>query len=146
MQVLKLYWPPDPDWRSHAFRFHLAQSVSIIAMWAAAWVFGLWIVGRLPFMPQVAWASDVAAITRKVDAVHQENGHISATLRNIQLLQLHNNISQQLKDLCLAKRSKNQVDLDSANGQLTQLLDEYYDMAGRPFALPSCATVLVDAN
>lgn len=144
--IAKLYWPPDPDMRSHAFRYHLAQSVGILGIWMSAWIVGLWLIGKLPFIPQVAWASDVKIVVAKVDTVRDENRHVMASLKAIQVLQLRTGMSQLFKDACLAKRSGNQADLDSANAQLVQLTDQYYDMAGRPFELPSCDTVLVEAH
>jgi hypothetical protein len=145
--VVRLYIPPAPGDDVHMFRYHLVQSVGIVGMWAVFWLAVIWLVGRLPpFVPQIAWASDVATVSHKVDAIGAQDRAISAQLNDIRILSLRTNISQQFKDSCLARRSGNQGDLDRANDALANYVDQYYQLSGRPFALPRCETVLVESK
>lgn len=145
--ILGLYWPPDPGDPKAMFRFQLAQSVGVVTIWFVAWVVALWLFGRIPFLPQVAYAQDVQASTAQVGAqvahIAQENKRITQQLNTIQLLSLRSSLESQLKYLCQAQRAHNQVDLDNANHQLSDLTDAYYRLAGRPFTPPSCDTILV---
>jgi hypothetical protein len=129
------------------FRFQLAQSFGVVSIWFVAWLLGLWLFGRIPFLPQVAYANDVQSssqqLTQQVARIARENSRITAQLNTIQLLQIRSGIETQLKYLCQAKRSHNQADLDNANQQLNTLNDTYYSIAGRSFALPSCDTILI---
>lgn len=128
------------------FRYHLAQSVGLVSAWAVIWLVAAWLIGEFPFLPQVAWAAQIDAQSSKIDTVSRENARILNKLTDIELLGIRNSIEQQLKTSCLALRSHNQDDLDSANQQLSQLTDQYYQMSGRTATLPSCATILVESK
>jgi len=127
-------------------RFHLAISVGVVSIWVVAWFVLFWLVGKAPFMPQVAWADQIAQVTQRIDTISRDNSRIWAKLTDIQTLQLRASIEQQLKNSCLAKRAHNQSDLDNANQQLNQMADIYVQLAGRPFTMPSCNTILVDGK
>lgn len=141
-----LYIPPTPGNDEQMFRYHMAQSVGVVGIWFVAWLVGFWLIGRVPFIPQVAWAEQVQQVSMKVDKITHDNTRIWDKLTDIQILQIRAGIEQQLKTACLAKRSHNQADLDNANSQISQLTDSYYQMSGRPFSLPSCTTILVDGK
>lgn len=144
----KFYIPPTDDSdREHVMRFRIAQSVGILGIWLVAWTAFTWVIGKLPFVPQVAWASDVAAVSRKVDAVTAQNTLVSGQLVQIHVLQLRTAIVQQYKNSCLAHQAKNQTDLDQSNEVLTSLLAQYHDITQHDFQLPQdCDSVLVSGN
>lgn len=141
-----LYWPPDPGDPKAVFRFQLAQSFGVVTIWFVAWVVALWLFGKLPFLPQVAYAGEVQSsaqqLTAQMGAITQENQRITRQLNFIQLLQIRTTINTEFKNLCLAKRTHNQNDLDNANEQLSTLGDQYYSLTGHAFTYQSCDTVL----
>lgn len=148
--VLSLYIPPDPANREHVMRYQIAQSVGVVGIWFVAWFMGVWLMGRVPFVPQVAWAesvqTQVGTVSQQVASIARDSKRIEKTLANIQLLQLRSSMETQLKNSCLARRSHNQQDLDNANAQLDQMMDIYNVLAGKPFNTPSCATIMVDTK
>jgi hypothetical protein len=140
--VLSFYVPPDPADINAVKRFQWGQSINLVALWFTLWVSGLWLVGKFPFLPQVAWAAQVGEVTEKISGLASENSKISGKLNDIQLLQLRANLENELKYLCQAQRARNQTDLDNANRQMDDMTDAYFRLAGRPFPSPSCDTVL----
>lgn len=144
--LVSLYIPPKPGDNEHLMRYQIAQSVGILGIWVLAWGVGIWLIGRAPFLPQVAWAQEVQAVAVKADNLSKDNTNIWNKLTDIQLLQLQTSIASQVKNACLAQRSHNQADLDNANSQVSQQTDMYFTLAGRPFNLPSCSTILVEGH
>ena len=141
--VIRLYTPPDAGDAKAMFRYHLAQSVGLLSVWAVIWIVAFWLIGDAPFMPQVAWAGQVEAVSKNVEKIAQENKKIATQLTSIQLLSIRASLETQLKYLCQAQHAGNQQDLDNANHQLSDLTDTYFQLAGRPFTPPSCSTILV---
>lgn len=146
--VLTLYYPPPPGDADRMFRYQMALSTGVVGIWFVVWLAGIWLIGKAPFVPQVAWANQVEDVSQKLDDVKKDtarnNSRVWSKLTEMQVLQLRASIEQQVKNVCFAQRAKNQNDLDNANAQLSQLTDSYLQMAGRPFAVPSCSTILVD--
>jgi hypothetical protein len=131
-------------------RYQIAQSVGMVGIWFVAWLCGFWLMGKMPFVPEVAWADSVQAqvgsVSQQVAAIARDSQRIERTLASIQALQLRTAMEVQLKNACLARRSHNQQDLDNANAQLDQMRDTYNVLAGKPFDTPSCSTILVDTK
>ncbi len=144
--LLLLYVPPKPGDIDAMYRYQVAISISAVSIWAVAWLVGLWLFGAVPFFPQVAWADQIKNVQDQVDRISGEERQVINKLTAFQALQLRQAIEQQFKTSCMAARARNQADLDNANRQLNELTDQYYQIAGRPFSLPSCNTVLVDGK
>jgi hypothetical protein len=141
--IVKLLIPPTDGNEAHMLRYHITQSVSHICIWIVAGIAAVWLFGKIPFVPQVAWASDIKTISDNQVAMQKDSKHVNDVLEKIELLNVRSNISEQVKDVCLAERNKNQSDLDEANKTLNDLTDDFYKLTGRVFVPPSCDTVLV---
>lgn len=144
LDFMRSFIPPKPWDGSHTFRFNLAVAFTAFCCWSVAALGFLWLIGRLSFLPQLAWASDVQAVASNVGTVRQKEQEIDNKLTGLQLLSISNNIDLEYKEACMAQRMGNQSDLDSANAMLRNLQDWYYRISGRYPILPAnCSTVLI---
>jgi hypothetical protein len=138
--MVQLYIPPPPGDAVRLWRFQATQSIGLVGLWLVVWATGAWVIGLAPsWVPRFAWADEVADAEHKADAVNRSLGAI-------QLLGVKSNIGDQLKASCLAFRSGNQADLDSANNQLITLRETYFQMTGHEYHLPACDTILVESK
>lgn len=119
-----------------------ANSIGILLNLMANVLVVCWVVGLVPFA-QFERVTDAEAATAAQTTV---NDRVSDQLNTLVLLQIKSSINTAQKDSCSAQRTKNQGDLDSANNQLSNLLDRYQKMTGHEFHLQSCDTILVNSN
>ncbi len=121
------------------WRYHVVLSISNLCFWAFFGALLLWLMNRVPFVPQVAWAADVQTV--RFEIAKSEN-----RLRDMELLQVRNNLSLAHKAVCEAQAAGNQTDLDIANGEFMRLSEIYSNMMNKPPMTESCSTILVGSH
>jgi hypothetical protein len=146
--IVKMYMPPKDNDPIHLRRYYMAQSVGVLGIWAVAWVTAFWLVGKVPWVPQVAWAADVATLTTRIDRVDNhatitgnrisaQVDQVSQELKAFRIFTAGNNIWLDTKDQC--KLGPNSAGMrEEMERKIEWEMNEYFALAGKPYTRPPC--------
>jgi hypothetical protein len=138
--------PSNPTLSAHLrSNFLLVMALSMLGAFHIAWV-----CGYLPGNPGVAWAADVAKKNDQQDGqinqlrldLDQKFDRLSHGQDGMELLLVRSSLRESEHDLCIAIRQHDQAMMTAVNREIGTLSDRFYALAGRPYVLDNCETVL----